>query len=52
MTAEDARTALRAAVGLEKLDEKQTAAADYDGDGEVTAADARAILRKATGLEE
>lgn len=52
VTVEDARTALRAAVGLEKLDEKQTAAADYDGDGEVTAADARAILRKATGLEE
>ena len=50
--ADDARTALRAAVGLETLDEKQKKAADVDGDGEITVADAREILRKATGLEE
>lgn len=47
----DARTALRAAVGLEKLDEKQKKAADVDGDGKVTVSDAREILRTATGIK-
>lgn len=48
----DARTALRAAVGLEKLDDRQKKAADYDGDGEITVSDARDILRAATGIKE
>ncbi len=48
----DARAALRAAVGLEKPDAKQTAAADVDGDGKVTVNDAREILRTAVGSEE
>ena len=52
VTAADARLALRAAVGLEILNEEQKKAADMDGDGEVTAADARLILRTAVGLEE
>ena len=47
----DARTALRAAVGLEKLTPDAEKRADVDGDGKVTAADARQILRSATGLE-
>ena len=51
VTAADARLALRAAVGLEILNEEQIKAADMDGDGEVTAADARLVLRKAVGLE-
>lgn len=52
VTAADARTALRAAVGLEELTEKQKEAADMNGDGEVTASDARKILRKAVGEED
>lgn len=51
VTANDARTALRAAVKLDMLTEQQKAAADIDGDGVVTAADARWILRKSAGLE-
>ena len=47
----DARAALRAAVGLEKLDEKAEKRADVDGDGKVTVSDAREILRKATGIK-
>ena len=47
----DARTVLRAAVGLEKLDEQQKKAADINGDGKITVDDARTILREATGLE-
>lgn len=50
--AEDARTALRAAVGLETLTPDEEKRADVDGDGKVTVADARSILRTATGLEE
>ena len=48
VTAADARLALRAAVGLELLDEEQMKYADVDGDGKLTAADARAILQIAT----
>lgn len=51
VTAADARLALRASVGSEKLTDMQKAAADVDGDGKVTSADAREILRKSVGLE-
>ncbi len=51
ITAADARTALRASVKLENLDEAQTKAADVDGKAGVTAADARLILRASVGLE-
>lgn len=47
---DDARAVLRAAVGLEKLDEQQKKAADVNGDGKITVDDAREILRTATGL--
>ena len=47
VTSEDARLALRASVGSEKLTEAQKLAADTDGDNKITAADARDILRKA-----
>lgn len=47
----DARTVLRAAVGLEKLSHDAEKRADTDGDGKVTVNDARTILREATGLE-
>lgn len=47
---DDARAVLRAAVGLEKLDEQQKKAADVNGDGKITVDDARDILRTATGL--
>ncbi len=52
VTAEDARLALRAAVGLEDFPENSPAfrAADLDGSGDITAEDARAILRLAVGL--
>ena len=49
--AADARLALRAAVGLEKLSAEKTLNADADRSGDITAADARLILRKAVGLE-
>ena len=52
VTAEEARLALRAALGLEILTEDQLKAADFDKDGEITAADARLILRESLGLEE
>ena len=53
VTAEDARMALRAAVGLEVLEENSPPfiAADADRDGALSAADARLILRAAVGLE-
>ena len=47
VTSLDARLALRAAVGLEKLDKESKEAADMDGDGKITADDAREILRGA-----
>ena len=49
--ATDARLALRAAVGLEKLSEKAKKAADVDKNSAVNATDARLILRAAVGLE-
>lgn len=52
ITAADARLALRAAVGSEKLSDAQKILADTDADGRVTAADAREILRKSVGKEE
>ena len=50
--AADARLALRASVGLDKLTDAQKKAADKDGDGAVKAADARIILRLSVGLPE
>lgn len=52
VTSADARLALRAAVGLEGLNDTQKAAADVDGDGKITAADAREILRKSVGIDK
>ena len=49
--ATDARLALRAAVGLDKLGDAQTKAADVDKSGVVDATDARIILRVAVGLD-
>lgn len=51
ITAADARLALRASVGLETFNDKQTKAADADKDGNISAADARLILRCSVGLE-
>ena len=53
ITAEDARLALRAAVGLENypVGSPQFIAGDTDRKGEITAWDARRILRAAVGLE-
>ena len=48
----DARLALRAAVGLERLSETAAAAADVDNSGKVDAADARLLLRITVGLEK
>ncbi len=50
--AEDARTALRAAVSLENLTEEYFKAADINGDGVISAEDARLALRSAVGLED
>ncbi len=50
--ATDARLALRAAVGLDKLTDELKKAADVDKDGDVDATDARLILRAAVGLEK
>lgn len=51
ITAADARLALRASVGLEKLSVKQIIAADIDRKSGITASDARLILRASVGLE-
>ena len=51
ISAADARLALRASVGSEKLTEEQTKRADMNSDGKVTASDAREILRQSVGLE-
>ncbi|MBQ9945597.1 MAG: leucine-rich repeat protein [Clostridia bacterium] len=53
VSSSDARTALRAAVGLDKLSDWQIAASDVEGsvlEG-ISSADARYILRAAVGLE-
>ena len=52
VTAGDARTALRVAVGLEGIREDLWVIADVDFDDQITAADARLILRAAVGLED
>ncbi len=52
ITASDARTVLRASVGLEELSAEKAFLADIDGDSSVTAADARLILRTSVALEE
>lgn len=51
VTASDARTVLRASVGLETLTEEQKKVADIDGNSTVTASDARMILRMSVALE-
>ena len=51
ISAADARTALRASVGTEKLTAEQMKRTDVDGDGKITASDARDILRKSVGIE-
>ena len=51
VTAEDARTVLRAAVGLEELTGDAFTYGDYNGDGAITAEDARLTLRTAVDLE-
>ena len=50
--ATDARSALRAAVGLDKLTKEQIKLADVDFSGSVDATDARLILRAAVGLDQ
>ncbi len=52
ITANDARTALRASVGLDTLTLQQESAADVDGSGVITAGDARIILRRSVGLTD
>ncbi len=52
IVAEDARLALRAAVGLEKLTDEQFFATDVNADEVITAEDARQILRAAIGLSQ
>ena len=52
LTAADARLALRAALELETLTERQFAVADADCDGKVSAADARLLLRCTVGLQD
>ncbi len=52
VSAKDARLALRASVGLEKLASDVIETADINSDGKITAADARLILRTSVGLEK
>ena len=51
VTSSDARITLRAAVGLERLPEKNVLFADVDSNATITSDDARIILRAAVGLE-
>lgn len=51
VTSADARIALRAAVGLEKLPAHILARADFNRHGKLTSGDARTLLRIAVGLE-
>lgn len=48
---EDARQALRLAVGLDVMNDDTKKLSDTDGDGKVTPADARTILRVSVGLD-
>lgn len=50
VTAEDARTILRAVVKLEEFTSAQAVCADMNGDGDIRADDARLALREAVGL--
>ncbi len=50
VTSSDARSALRCAVGLDKLSANQKKAADIDKDNSITSSDARYILRYSVGL--
>lgn len=50
VSASDARLALRAGAGLEKLSTLAAEAADVNGDGRITAKDARSILRYAAKI--
>lgn len=54
ITAEDARLALRIAVGLERFVDNapELTAADVDGEAGISASDARLILRVAVGLDK
>ncbi len=52
LTADDARSILRASVRLESFDKMQLLCADIDGDGYISSADARSALRMAVGLDE
>ena len=52
VSASDARLVLRAAVGLDTLNEAQSTAADVDGEPGISASDARLILRAAVGLQD
>ncbi len=51
ITTADARLALRAAIGLERLSADACVNADADRNGQITTADARLILRNAVGLQ-
>ena len=51
INAEDARLALRASAGLERLSDAAFVAADIDNNGKLTAAEARLILRAGAQLE-
>ena len=51
ITTADARMALRAAIGLDRLSAEQCVCADADRSGEITTSDARLILRNAVGLQ-
>lgn len=52
ITASDARSALRASVGLDKLSDWAQSASDVDGGNKLEANDARSILRAAVGLDD
>lgn len=52
ITADDARTVLRASVGLTQLSDEEKIFADMNRDGRITADDARTILRISVGLED
>lgn len=52
ISADDARIALRASVGLTQLSEEEKIFADMNRDGKISADDARTILRISVGLED